>query len=303
MTSRIENIHIEDQEISPETKISPSSTSSFSPSSSRLTDPKLVNRTIERIFKDIDRLIEKLKLYSYPGNSLVSSKSLIEKENLTNRLMDKLDECKSLLYKGDNNLFISMFEKKLIFCKNFLPSNSQRNSLDSPDSTSKKRYSYGSVSLPNSIDDILENETLLNRNSPILNKRRIKYEVSRGPELLKSHEVSRGPELLKSHEVSRGPELLKSHEVSRWPELLNLSTNVSQINEIFNDFQKIIREQGENIERLEEKIEETNIKVEKSVVILKDTETMYYKNFKAKVITGFIILVTAVGTVVGVKVF
>ena len=291
MTSRIENIHIEDQEISPETKISPSSTSSFSPSSSRLTDPKLVNRTIERIFKDIDRLIEKLKLYSYPGNSLVSSKSLIEKENLTNRLMDKLDECKSLLYKGDNNLFISMFEKKLIFCKNFLPSNSQRNSLDSPDSTSKKRYSYGSVSLPNSIDDILENETLLNRNSPILNKRRIKYEVSRGPELLKSHEVS------------RGPELLKSHEVSRWPELLNLSTNVSQINEIFNDFQKIIREQGENIERLEEKIEETNIKVEKSVVILKDTETMYYKNFKAKVITGFIILVTAVGTVVGVKVF
>lgn len=85
--------------------------------------------------------------------------------------------------------------------------------------------------------------------------------------------------------------------------IISLSQNVAHINEMFNDIQMMIEKQGENIDKIEKNVNETNIKVEKGIENIKDAEGIQDKGFKAKLITGIFVVVSVIGTVIGINRF
>ncbi|MDD4931431.1 MAG: hypothetical protein PHG66_04800 [Candidatus Colwellbacteria bacterium] len=83
--------------------------------------------------------------------------------------------------------------------------------------------------------------------------------------------------------------------------IISLSQDVVQINEMFRDLYSMIENQGEEINRIEKTVEEVNTKVQKGNELIKEAEVMQDRGFKAKLITGFFVVVAAIGTVIGIK--
>jgi len=87
----------------------------------------------------------------------------------------------------------------------------------------------------------------------------------------------------------------------RSEKIVSLSRDVVQINDIFRDLHAMIENQGEEIDRIEKIIEDSNIKVQSGVELLKEAESM--QGFRGKLITGFFVFIAGIGAIIGVKLY